>query len=149
MIVILGFLLLLVAGGVAVAGVAANSGGGAATDSFVLFGQSVTGMSVGRIFLVGLVVGAVGMLGLSMLLGSFNRRTASRRSRRDLTASRRESAGLRDDRARLSRQLDDQSSSRVPVDAAGGPASDPIPDDGGRPARRPSLRERIGGAAHR
>jgi len=120
MIVILGFLLLLAAGGIAVAGLAGNQGSAAAGESFVLLGQSVT-LSLGQIFLVGLVVGAVGMLGLSMLLGTFNRRSASRRSRSDLTASRRESAVLRDDRDRLTRRLDDRPTAtpdRAPDDDA-------------------------------
>ena len=121
MIVILGFLLLLAAGGIAVAGLAGNQGSTPAGESFSLLGQSVTGLSLGQIFLVGLVVGAVGMLGLSMLLGTFNRRSASRRSRSDLTASRRESAVLRDDRDRLTRRLDDRPTAtpdRAPDDDA-------------------------------
>jgi hypothetical protein len=43
-----------------------------------------------------------------MLLGAFNRRLASRGSRRELKGSRRESAALRLDRERLSQQLDDE-----------------------------------------
>ena len=76
-----------------------------------------------------LVVGAVGMLGLSMLLGTFNRRSASRRSRSDLTASRRESAVLRDDRDRLTRRLDDRPTATL----------DRAPDDDVAPAPRPGV----------
>jgi len=133
MIVILGFLLLLAAGGIAVAGLAGNQGSTPAGESFSLLGQSVTGLSLGQIFLVGLVVGAVGMLGLSMLLGTFNRRSASRRSRSDLTASRRESAVLRDDRDRLTRRLDDRPTATL----------DRAPDDDVAPAPRPGVWQRL------
>lgn len=132
MIIILGLVLLLAAGGVAVGGVAENGGGAHPLgEAFVIFGQSVTGLSVGQVFLFGLIAGVLAMLGLSLLLGSFNRRSASRRSRRDLLGSRRESAALREDRERLSRQLDGRQSGRDrvdrPTDAASvaGPASVP------------------------
>ena len=46
--------------------------------------------------------------GLAMLFGTFNRRMASRRSRRALKGSQRETAAAREDSARLSQQLDDQ-----------------------------------------
>ena len=133
MIVILGFLLLLAAGGIAVAGLAGNQGSTPAGESFSLLGQSVTGLSLGQIFLVGLVVGAVGMLGLSMLLGTINPRSASRRSRSDLTASRRESAVLRDDRDRLTRRLDDRPTATL----------DRAPDDDVAPAPRPGVWQRL------
>lgn len=119
MIVILGLLIVLAATGVAVAGVVANSGSAHVLgDSFVIFGQSVTGLSIGQLFLFGVIVGAVGMLGLAMLFGTFNRRLASRGSRRALTGSRRESAGLRLDRERLTQQLDDERSERQRLDSS-------------------------------
>jgi hypothetical protein len=121
MIVIIGLLILITAAGVAVAGVAANSGSAHLLgDSFVIFGQSVTGLSIGQVFLFGIIVGVVGMLGLVMLFGTFNARLVSRGSRRALRGSRRESATLRLDRERLTRQLDDERSERLRVDA--GPA---------------------------
>ena len=109
MIIIVGVLVFIAAAGVAASGVAANSGTTHPSgDAFVIFGQSLTGLSTGQLFLFGIVVGVVGMLGLAMLLGAFNRRLASRASRRELKGSRRESAALRVDRERLSRQLDDE-----------------------------------------
>lgn len=109
MILIIGLLILIAATGVAVAGVVANSGSAHPLgDSFVIFGQSVTGLSIGQLFLYGIVVGVVGMLGLAMLLGTFNRRLASRGSRRALKGSQSESAALRLDRERLTQQLDDE-----------------------------------------
>lgn len=109
MIIIVGLLVFIAAAGVAASGVAANSGTSHPLgDAFVIFGQSLTGLSTGQLFLFGIVVGVVGMLGLAMLLGAFNRRLASRGSRRELKGSRRESAALRLDRERLSQQLDDE-----------------------------------------
>jgi len=126
MIVIIGLLILIAAAGVAVAGVAANSGSAHPLgDSFVIFGQSITGLSIGQVFLFGIVVGVVGMLGLAVLFGTFNRRLASRGSRRALKGSRRESAALRLDRERLTQQLDDERSERLRVDAA--PTADTSP----------------------
>ena len=116
MIIIVGLLVFIAAAGIAASGVAANSG--ATThplgDAFVIFGQSLTGLSTGQLFLFGIVVGVVGMLGLAMLLGAFNRRLASRGSRRELKGSRRESAALRLDRERLSQQLDDERAGHLP-----------------------------------
>jgi len=131
MIVVIGLLVLIAAAGVAVAGTAANSGGAHPLgDSFVIFGQSLTGFSVGQVFLFGIVVGVVGMLGLAMLFGTFNRRLASRRSRRALKGSRRESAALRADRERLTQQLDDERSERgrrPDADISGDPSTAPAP----------------------
>jgi hypothetical protein len=145
MIVIIGLLILIAAAGVAVAGVAGNSGSTHSLgDSFVIFGQSVTGLSAGQLFLYGIVVGVVGMLGLAMLLGTFNRRLASRGSRRALKGSRRESAALLLDRERLTQQLDDERTehSRVdtpaPADAALVAPHDPAT------ARTPAHAERSG-----
>jgi hypothetical protein len=127
MIAIFGLLILLAAAGVATAAIASNSGNAHALgDAFVIFGQSVTGLSVGQVFLFGLIVGVMGMLGLAMLLGSFNRRVASRRARHELKGSRLESAALRRDRQRLTDQLDDERVERGRLDApastgAGGP----------------------------
>jgi hypothetical protein len=130
MIVIIGLLILVAAAGVAVAGVAANSGSTHPLgDSFVIFGQSVTGLSIGQVFLFGIILGVVAMLGLAMLFGTFNRRLASRGSRRALKGSQRESATLRLDRERLTQQLDDERSERLRNDAAPGPDTSPAADD--------------------
>src|SRR5512144_402514 len=99
--------------------VAANSGSAHSSgDSFLIFGQSLTGLSTRQLFLLGIVVGVVGMLGLAMLFGTFNRRLASRRSRRELRGSRREGAALRLDRDRLTQELDDVRRDNLHVDGA-------------------------------
>jgi hypothetical protein len=93
MIIILGLIILVAAVIAGVAGVLANSGSGhALTHGFSVFGYHVTG-STGTLFLYGLVVGAAGLLGLSLLLAGA-RRTArrGRAARRGLKQSRRETA---------------------------------------------------------
>src|SRR4051795_1785599 len=67
-------------------------------ENFAVFGYHVTG-STGTLFLFGIVVGAVAMLGLSVLLAGA-RRTAGRGrdSRHELKRSQRETAFLNQDR---------------------------------------------------
>ena len=77
MIVIVGLVVLLVAVIVGFTGVLTNAGAAhSLTENFSLFGYHVTG-STGTLFLSGIVVGAVAMLGLSVLLAGA-RRTAGR-----------------------------------------------------------------------
>jgi len=67
MIVIIGLLVLIAAVVVAVLGVANNSGGAHSLgDGFALFGHHLNGLSTGQLFLGGIVVGVVAMLGLSL-----------------------------------------------------------------------------------
>lgn len=75
---------------------------------FGVAGLHLSGLSVGQLFLYGIAVGAAAMLGLSMLLGTFSRRMASRGARRDLEGSQRETQALLLDRERLTQQLADQ-----------------------------------------
>lgn len=79
MLVIIGLILLIAAVVIAVAGVLTNGGSEhAITDNFSILGYHVTG-STGTLFLVGVIVGAVGMAGLSLLLAGARR--TSRRGR--------------------------------------------------------------------
>jgi hypothetical protein len=97
--IILGLVILVAAVVVGVAGVLTNGGGAnALTDQFAVFGYHVTG-STGLLFLYGIVVGAVGLFGLSLLLAGA-RRTArrGRTARRELKQSRRETAAANQDR---------------------------------------------------
>jgi hypothetical protein len=65
MIVIVGIVVLLVAVIVGFMGVLTNAGPAhPLTENFAVFGYHVTG-STGTLFLFGIVIGAVGMLGLS------------------------------------------------------------------------------------
>src|SRR6476659_3922234 len=106
MIVIVGLVVLLVAVIVGFAGVLSNAGPAhPVPENFSVFGYHVTG-STGTLFLFGIVVGAVAMLGLCVLLGGA-RRTAGRGrdARREFTRSQRETAFLNRDRdQRLERQ---------------------------------------------
>ena len=93
MIVIVGLVILIAAVVAGVAGVLANSGSGhALTHGFAVFGYHVTG-STGMLFLYGIVVGALGLLGLGLLLAGARRTSRrGRDARRGLKQSRRETA---------------------------------------------------------
>ena len=107
MIVVLGLVILVLAVALAVVGVSANAGAGHAVgDGFSIVGLNVTGMSTGQLFLFGIAVGVVAMLGLSMLLGVFGRRLASRGSRRELRAARQQNEVLLQDRSKLTGLLE-------------------------------------------
>jgi hypothetical protein len=98
MLVIVGLVVLLVAVIVGFTGVLTNAGAPyPLTENFSL-GYHVTG-STGTLFLFGIVVGAVAMLGLSVLLAGA-RRTAGRGrdSRHELQRSQRETAFLNQER---------------------------------------------------
>ena len=93
MIVILGLVILVAAVVGGLAGVLTNGGSAhARTHNFTVLGYHVTG-SAGKLFLYGIVIGAVGLFGLSLLLGGA-RRTSRRGSaaRRGLRQSRKETA---------------------------------------------------------
>ena len=99
MIVIVGLVVLLVAVIVGFMGVLTNAGPAhPLTENFAVFGYHVTG-STGTLFLFGIVVGAVAMLGLCVLLAGA-RRTAGRGrdSRHQLKRSQRETAFLNQER---------------------------------------------------
>jgi len=95
MIVVLGLIILVAAIVVGVAGVLSNAGSAhALTHGFAVLGYHVTG-STGTLFLYGIVVGALAMLGLSLLLAGA-RRTSRRgsASRFFFKDSRRETAAV-------------------------------------------------------
>lgn len=95
MIVILGLVILVAAVIVGVAGVLGNGGSAhALTHGFSVFGYHVTG-STGTLLLYGIVLGALAVVGLSVLLAGA-RRTSRRGSaaRRGLKQSRRETAAV-------------------------------------------------------
>ncbi len=118
MIIILGLVVLVAAVVVGVAGVLVNRGAGhALVHPFAVFGYHVTG-SAGRLFLYGIVVGAIGVAGLSVLLAGA-RRTSRRGSatRRGLRQSREETAAVSRDRDDL---LDQRETARASVPAVAG-----------------------------
>src|ERR1700723_3237706 len=97
MIIIIGLVILIAAVVVGVSGVLSNSGSGhPLTHHFAVFGYHVTG-STGTLFLYGIVVGALGLLGLSLLLAGARRTSRrGRQARRGLIQSRRETASTLD-----------------------------------------------------
>jgi hypothetical protein len=106
MIVILGLVILVAALIAGVAGVLANSGHAHAVTHFAVFGYHVTG-STGTLFLYGIVIGVLGMLGLSLLLAGARRTSRrGRDARRGLAQSRRETAAVSADRDDLIGQRD-------------------------------------------
>ena len=118
MIVIVGLVVLLVAVIVGLTGVLTNAGPShPLTENFSVLGYHVTG-STGTLFLSGIVIGAVAMLGLSVLLAGV-RRTAGRGrdARHELENSQRETELLNRDR--------DQRLERQPVGAATGSPVNP------------------------
>ena len=107
MLIVVGLILLVAALVVGVAGVLANAGSAhALTGGFAVFGYHVTG-STGTLFLFGIVVGAIGVFGLSLLLTGA--RHTSRRghiARAGLKKSRQETAAAIHDRDELIDQRD-------------------------------------------
>jgi hypothetical protein len=99
MIIIIGLVILIAAVVAGVAGVLSNSGSGhGLTHPFAVFGYHVTG-STGTLFLYGIVVGALALLGLSLLLAGARRTSRrGREARRGLSQSRRETAAVSQDR---------------------------------------------------
>src|ERR1700693_1161366 len=119
MIVIVGLAVLLFAVFVGVVGVLNNAGAAhPLSENFSVLGYHVTG-STGTLFLFGIVIGALAMLGLSVLLAGAQRTAGrGRDARRELQRSQREAEFVNRDR-------DFQ---RQPVGAApGAPSSRPVP----------------------
>jgi hypothetical protein len=135
MIILLGLVVLVAAVVVGVGGVLANGGDGhALSGNFAVFGYHVTG-STGTLFLYGIVVGAVGLCGLSLLLAGA-RRTArrGRTARRDLKQSRRETAVVSTERDDLAEQQQRDAANANAAAAAPGPS----PNDTNRPTTAPA-----------
>ena len=106
MIIILGLVILAAALIAGVAGVLTNGGHGHEVTQFAVFGYHVTG-STGTLFLYGIVTGALGMAGLSLLLAGARRTSRrGREARRGLARSRRETAAVSADRDDLRGQRD-------------------------------------------
>jgi hypothetical protein len=105
MFIILGLIILVAAIVVGVAGVLTNHGSAhVLTHRFAVFGYHVNG-STGRLFLYGIIVGAVAVFGLSLLLTGA-RHTSRRGSaaRQGLKQARGETAAAREDRDNLMKQ---------------------------------------------
>jgi hypothetical protein len=139
MIIIIGLVILVAAVVAGVAGVLSNGGSGhALTHPFAVFGYHVTG-STGTLFLYGIVVGALALLGLSLLLAGARRTSRrGRDARRGLRQSRRETAAVSQDRDDLIGQRDTARAYTAST-LGGGPAGGdrhPREDGGGQRGMR-------------
>lgn len=110
----LGLLLLAVAAVVALAGVFANTGGSHLLGHNVnILGYHLSG-STGKLLLVGIVVGAVGMLGLNMLLAGLGRGLKKKvGTRRELKATRKQGETAAQERDRLAAELEQEHEARL------------------------------------
>jgi hypothetical protein len=105
-IIILGLVILVAVVIAGLAGVLTNGSDAHAVGHFAVFGYHVTG-STGTLFLYGIVVGALGLLGLSLLLAGARRTSRrGRAARQSLRQSRRETAAVSQDRDDLLGQRD-------------------------------------------
>jgi hypothetical protein len=141
MIIILGLIILVAAVVVGVAGVLSNAGSAHALSHFSVLGYHLTG-STGTLFLSGIVVGAAGLLGLSLLLAGA-RRTSRRGSaaRRGLRQSRRETAAASQERDDLIDQRDTARASALTNGTA--PPRPPLSQASDRWSRLRDLRHRL------
>ena len=133
----LGLLLLAAAAIVALVGVLANVGGAHALNSdFSLFGYHLHG-STGQLLLIGVIVGAVGMLGLTMLLAGLGRGFSRRvTTRRELKQTRRQADSLHEERQTLAYQLEQERTARMAAEQgapAAATADTAYPPDPGTP----------------
>jgi len=137
--IIVGLVVLLAAVIVGVAGVLGNAGSAASlTHGFSVFGYHVTG-STGTLFLYGIVVGALAVIGLGLLLaGARHTSRRGRAARKELKQSRRETAMVSQDRDDL---IDERESARsgepalAPGTSASAGGSGRNPDNGPRPSQ--------------
>lgn len=104
MIVLIGLVILAISVLLATMGFIVNTNHPFAGD-FALFGQHITGLTTGRLFLFGVIVGLVIALGLSILRGAFSRGLASRELQRELKKSQAETGAVRADLERISEEL--------------------------------------------
>ena len=140
MIVVLGLVILVAAVIDGVAGVLANGGHAHAVTHFAVFGYHVTG-STGTLFLYGIVIGVLGMLGLSLLLAGARRTSRrGRDARRGLAQSRRETAAVSADRDDLIGQRD---TARAYTASTLGNGDGTAPNGSDPGLRGPSLSERL------
>jgi hypothetical protein len=133
MIIILGLIVLVAAVIAGAAGVLGNAGAGhALTHPFAVLGYHLAG-STGTLFLFGMVIGAAGMIGLSVLLAGARRTSRrGRQARQGLRQSRRETAAVSQHRDDLLDQREAAVAGTAPASADGSRNGSPqqSPGDG-------------------
>ena len=142
--ILLGLLLLVVAVVIAVVGVLSNIGSShLLTRSFEILGYHITG-STGRLLLIGVILGAAGMLGLNLLLAGMGRGIKRRVStRRQLKADHKEQQRLAAERDQLSRQLEDERREKLAAGASLQDGRTPGEDTSGVGAREVRTTRRV------
>ena len=121
-------LVLLVLCALLAAGIALSNTDPASAEAF---GVSLSNVSIGGLFLVGVVVGAVAMLGLGlMLVGAARRRAKKAALKREVQSVRGEQESLAEENARLQHELEQQRA--APGHPAGEPRAAVAGDPGGR-----------------
>ncbi|MGR4880327.1 hypothetical protein ACIPUC_12930 [Streptomyces sp. LARHCF249] len=125
MILILGLIILIAAMVVGLAGIFGNTGAGhelGAGSDFSIFGYHATG-STGSLFLSGFIVGAVALLGLTLVMIGARRSAHRAQARRELGTSRRGAAAVDRERERddLINQGDDARAAEPRAPAADAP----------------------------
>lgn len=152
---VLGLLLLLSAAGLTLDVVVQNT----ASSNVDVFGQTFS-VSPGWLFAAGVAAGAVGLLGVILVVGGVTR---ARRRRVALADSRESAQALRSDRDRLAAQLDQERADRtsrsaaplhprgVPLDGTSAEAVDlasAAPSSNSDPAALPGGREPVAVGRH-
>ena len=139
--VALGIVLAVVSGVFALGVVLSNT----STTQAEAFGVSLSNVSLGGLFLAGVVTGAVLLIGLTLMLAGAARKRHRRQAVRSQVKSvQGESAGLADENVRLHEELEDQrrrsvvpvTSNPYPQTTQGGPATTTV---GGQPAAAEGL----------
>jgi len=112
----LGLVILVLAGITGAAGVLGNSGSDHVISNVSVFGAEFTGSS-GRLILYGIAVGALGMLGLNMLLAGVGRGFKNRvRTHHEIRQSHLREDDLEEERRRLEQELSERRSMVDAVD---------------------------------
>lgn len=120
--IVLGLLLLLASGAVAVSVVLSNTD----ATSVDVFGTTVTNLTTGGLFIAGALTGVLFMLGLTLLLGGTSRSRARRTTVKHARTTKQHNAQLQEENAALRAKLEDepgQGSGDVYPDAARGDRS--------------------------
>ena len=100
--IVLGLLLLLAAGALTVDLVVKNTD----PTTAAAFGQSVSHLTTGRLFLAGVVTGAIAVLGLMLIGAGASRRQTRRAGLREARKARGQRETLAEENARLQAELD-------------------------------------------
>ena len=107
------------------------------TVSAEAFGVSLSNVSLGGLFLLGLATGALAMVGLGLiLLGAARARAKKRAVKREVSTVRTEQESLAEENARLQAELEQRHQGFPPPAEPGTDRSSTVTDEGDRGLRR-------------